>query len=432
MTKASVPMFRNMLKSITVDTEATKGAQVGVNLLAPDGSLVKWSDILNVSTTPASSLSNNTTDDLDEGQFNLYFTNRRAQDAVGGILADSANVTLAYVGGSSITADLTDVTVGTGGTLQKYGFDAKGRLDQEAPATTTDLPEGTNLYFTTQRAQDAAGALATNSADINLTYNGGSHTLTPTLVPTGVIAGTYGDASHYAVVTVDVNGRVTSASQMSITAGSGTVTSVGLSAPSIFSVSGSPVTTSGTLALSLATQSAGLVWAGPVTGSAAAPTFRALVASDIPSVSTSWGSITGTLSAQTDLQTALNALQPLIIRSSVTVTSSSGSAITGSVAMSKKGTLLNLNSNSPLRIRLYPTAALQAADFSRPSSQYQLPGSGLLFEGITTATLPSFDSAPPAVFFNGDGTVTNAIYYALEPSVAVSTTATLTYVEEQD
>lgn len=43
------------------------------------------------------------------------------------------------------------------------------------------------------------------------------------------------------------------------------------------------MTTSGTLALSLATQTANMVWAGPTTGAAANPTFRALVTADIPS-----------------------------------------------------------------------------------------------------------------------------------------------------
>jgi len=69
-------------------------------------------------------------------------------------------------------------------------------------------------------------------------------------------------------------------------AGSGTVTSVGLSLPSIFNVSGSPVTTSGTLTAILATQSANTVFAGPTSGGAATPTFRALVAADLPAVST--------------------------------------------------------------------------------------------------------------------------------------------------
>jgi lysophospholipase L1-like esterase len=66
--------------------------------------------------------------------------------------------------------------------------------------------------------------------------------------------------------------------------GSGTVTSVGLTLPSIFSVTGSPITTSGTLAATLATQSANTVFAGPSSGSAAAPTFRALTQSDITSL----------------------------------------------------------------------------------------------------------------------------------------------------
>lgn len=64
----------------------------------------------------------------------------------------------------------------------------------------------------------------------------------------------------------------------------GTVTSVGLSLPNIFTVSGSPITGSGTLSASLATQAANYVWAGPTTGGDAAPTFRALVAGDIPSL----------------------------------------------------------------------------------------------------------------------------------------------------
>lgn len=63
--------------------------------------------------------------------------------------------------------------------------------------------------------------------------------------------------------------------------GSGTVTSVGMTVPSILSVAGSPVTTSGTLAVTLATQAANTIFAGPTTGSAAAPTFRAMVTADI-------------------------------------------------------------------------------------------------------------------------------------------------------
>ena len=70
-------------------------------------------------------------------------------------------------------------------------------------------------------------------------------------------------------------------------ASGGTVTSVGLSLPSaIFAVTGSPVTVIGTLTGTLQTQSANLVWAGPISGSAAAPTFRSLVGPDLPNPST--------------------------------------------------------------------------------------------------------------------------------------------------
>lgn len=74
--------------------------------------------------------------------------------------------------------------------------------------------------------------------------------------------------------------------------GGGTVSSVALTAPGFLSVAGSPVTTSGTLALSLATQSANRVFAGPSSGSAATPTFRSLVANDLPNTAVSAGSYT--------------------------------------------------------------------------------------------------------------------------------------------
>ncbi len=59
--------------------------------------------------------------------------------------------------------------------------------------------------------------------------------------------------------------------------------SVGLSGiASFISVSGTPITSSGTLALSLANQSANRVFAGPASGSTTTPTFRLLVVDDIP------------------------------------------------------------------------------------------------------------------------------------------------------
>lgn len=64
------------------------------------------------------------------------------------------------------------------------------------------------------------------------------------------------------------------------TLSAGTVTSVGLSLPSIFTVSASPVTTSGTLTGTLASQTANLFFASP-NGSSGLPTFRAIALADI-------------------------------------------------------------------------------------------------------------------------------------------------------
>ncbi len=76
-------------------------------------------------------------------------------------------------------------------------------------------------------------------------------------------------------------------------AGTGTVTSVAATVPTIMTISGTPVTSSGTLAFGLATQNANLVFAGPNTGAAATPTFRSLVAADIPNLGASYLSLSG-------------------------------------------------------------------------------------------------------------------------------------------
>lgn len=69
----------------------------------------------------------------------------------------------------------------------------------------------------------------------------------------------------------------------------GTVTSVGLSMPSLFSVSGSPVTGSGNLSATLVNQSANRIFASP-DGATGPPSFRGLTTNDIPNLD--WSKIT--------------------------------------------------------------------------------------------------------------------------------------------
>ncbi len=68
----------------------------------------------------------------------------------------------------------------------------------------------------------------------------------------------------------------------------GGVTSVGLLLPSsVFTISGSPVTSTGTLTGTFATQAANQAFMGPVNGSPGVPGFRSLVAADVPSLDAS-------------------------------------------------------------------------------------------------------------------------------------------------
>jgi len=101
------------------------------------------------------------------------------------------------------------------------------------------------------------------------------------------------DGASSALATVATNQRVVFILQNNTTTAgiwvnnlttnaAGTVTSVGLSLPSIFTVSGSPITSSGTLTGTLNTQTANFIFSGPASGAAAIPTFRLQVLADLP------------------------------------------------------------------------------------------------------------------------------------------------------
>lgn len=117
--------------------------------------------------------------------------------------------------------------------------------------------------------------------------------------------------------------------------GGGTVNSVGLSLPSIFSVTGSPVTNTGTLTGTLVNQSANVVLAGPASGAAATPTFRALVAGDLPSTTVTAGSYGAAGSVGTftvDAQGRLTAAGSVLISISSAQVSGLGTFATANAA----------------------------------------------------------------------------------------------------
>ncbi|ATS39243.1 MULTISPECIES: hypothetical protein [Xanthomonas] len=95
--------------------------------------------------------------------------------AIADSLAATADLTKAVDAGTGVAtfglADLPNSGVGTA--IYKTTRDAKGRTSGQVAATTSDLPEGTNLYFTTERGQDATGAAITAGTfdGLTLTYD---------------------------------------------------------------------------------------------------------------------------------------------------------------------------------------------------------------------------------------------------------------------
>jgi hypothetical protein len=116
--------------------------------------------------------------------------------------------------------------------------------------------------------------------------------------------------------------------------GSGTVTSVAATVPSFMAVGGSPITTSGTLAFSFGSQAANLFLASP-NGSSGTPTFRALVAADVPTLNQN---TTGTASLANALATA-RAINGVNFDGTAAITvTAAGSTLSDTVTVAKGGT----------------------------------------------------------------------------------------------
>ena len=137
-------------------------------------------------------LGTRSTSDLAEGT-NLYFTDERVDDRVGALVTNTASVSWTY----NDVANTLEATVlpagvdhgGLGGLTDddhtQYHTDARA-LTWLGTRSTTDLPEGTNLYHTQERVEDVVGALATDSASVDFTYDDGAGTLTAVVLPAGV------------------------------------------------------------------------------------------------------------------------------------------------------------------------------------------------------------------------------------------------------
>jgi hypothetical protein len=129
----------------------------------------------------------------------------------------------------------------------------------------------------------ANGTVALTASTTNYVYADnatGAVSVNTTGVPTGKIP-LYSIVTGTATVTSYTDLRSYQPGGV-LPAGAGTVTSVALTAPTEISVAGSPVTTSGTFALTWAAQAANKFFAGPTSGGSATPAFRSIVAADLP------------------------------------------------------------------------------------------------------------------------------------------------------
>lgn len=115
--------------------------------------------------------------------------------------------------------------------------------------------------------------------------------------PSGVVAA--GDYATFTDATgVKITNKTIAQVKTDLSIPATVVSSVAMTVPSILSVSGSPITSSGTFAVTLANETQNTVFAGSNAGGSVAPTFRTLVGADLPIVT---ASTAGALSTGSDI-----------------------------------------------------------------------------------------------------------------------------------
>lgn len=198
----------------------------------------------------------------------------------------------AVVTGTTPNAVVT-ITGGGSGTVTSVGLSLPAEFTVTGTPVTTSgtltatwATESANLVFAGPSSGSPATPTFRSLQTADYPNNSVTYAKIQQVASVSLLGNPTGSTANVSGITLG-SGLSFSGTTLVATGSGGTVTSVGLSLPSIITVSGSPVTTSGTLTGTLATQTANTVWAGPTTGAASVPTFRGIVAADLPLATTS-------------------------------------------------------------------------------------------------------------------------------------------------
>jgi hypothetical protein len=323
-------------------------------------------------TGTVSDISNHDTDDLTEGSTNLYFTDGRARGAIsvsGDLSYDSATGVISFTDGG------TDLSA----------FD------------TDDLAEGsTNRYFTTQRIDDHL------AGGTGITYSNGDIDLDDT----SVTAATYGAAGTVAQFTVDQQGRLTGASDVTIDI---TASQVNDFSSSVTSEIDSHVTggtgltyTNGTLDLDNTS-----VTAGSYGSSTEIPTFTVDEQGRLTAA--------GTASISTDLSIAGDTGSDTIALGSDTLTFTGGTGVTTS---SSSGTITieigqDVDTDADVEFSSVATDSIKASDgttaLTMSGANVTVAGNLTVSGTTTTVNSTTLTVTDPLVFVGNDNNTTDAV-----------------------
>lgn len=185
----------------------------------------------------------------------------------------------------TLSTTITGILQGNGTAISAATTTGSGNVVLSASPTLTGIISAAAITLSTPLVATSGGTGTGTYSTGDTLYASATNTLSKLAI---------GSTGNVLTIVAGVPAWVTPAT-------SGTVTSVALadgSTTPIYTISGSPVTSTGTLTFTLGTQAANTIFAGPTSGAAAQPTFRAQVAADLPTI-TLTGDITGAASGGT-------------------------------------------------------------------------------------------------------------------------------------